>query len=117
MQFFRKERAESLIASRLSLIIMREVEFDGALVTITRVEVGKKFETAKVYVSVIPNEREHEAYKKLKAMQGKLQFILYRDMNIRPMPQIAFELDRGNENSAAVEKALLEEDNNEQAAS
>jgi ribosome-binding factor A len=45
----------------------------------------------------------------LKKKQGKLQFILSRKMNIRPMPRINFELDFGLEKAAAVEKALLDE--------
>ena len=52
----RPERVQSLIQEELSKIVVREIEFpEGALATITSVEVEKKLEWAKVLVSVIPS--------------------------------------------------------------
>src|SRR5690242_18323153 len=107
MRFFRSERVESLIEKQLGLILEREVEFGGALVTITGVEVDKKLDHAKVLVSVIPSENASKAMIQLEHTAGHLQHLLMKKINIKPMPRIVFELDRGPENAANVEKALL----------
>ena len=110
MRFFRSQRVSSLICEELSKILEREMEFPGALVTITEVEVEKKLESARVMVSVIPSERGSDALLALGKEAGHLQHLLNRKMNIKPMPRIIFELDHGIENAAQVEKRLLEEE-------
>ena len=106
---FRSERVSKLIREELAKIIVREVEFDNALVTITAVDVDKKLEHAKVNVSVIPSESGEAALKELTKRAGSLQCLLMKKINIKPMPRIAFALDRGLENAADVEKVLLRE--------
>jgi len=104
----RPDRVASLIERELSLMLVRDLEFPGALVTISDVIVTKKLDNAKVEVSVLPAEREEEVLKTLTAAQRELQFKLVRKLNIKPVPTIRFEIDRGAENAAVVEKKLLE---------
>lgn len=104
---FRSERVSKLIREELAKIIIREVEFSDALVTITAVEVDKKLEHAKVSVSVIPSSSGPAALADLLKRAGALQYLLMKKINIKPMPRIAFELDRGLENAASIEKVLL----------
>ena len=96
-----------MIRSELAKIIVREMEFGNALVTVTDVEVDKKLEHAKVRVSVIPSAAGPGALAALVKAAGHLQHLLMKKMNIKPMPRIAFALDHGLENAADVEKALL----------
>jgi ribosome-binding factor A len=107
MRFFRSQRVEKLIRDELGKIMTRELEFNGALVTITEVSVDKKLGRAKVKVSVIPSEASNVALTELGRVAGYLQYLLMKKINIKPMPRIYFELDRGPENAANVEKALL----------
>jgi ribosome-binding factor A len=113
MKFYRYERVASLIREKLSWILEREVEVPAALITITEVVVEKKLDYAKVRVSVFPSEKASQAMRELGRRVGELQFTLARQLNIRPMPRISFLLDRGPENAAKVEKALLEDNNKE----
>ncbi len=107
MRFFRSERVGKLIRAELSKIIIREVEFPDALVTITGVTVDKKLERAKVSVSAIPSSAGDAALAELQKRTGYLQHLLMKKINIKPMPRISFYIDHGVENAAAVEKALL----------
>lgn len=105
---FRPLRVANLLREELSMMIAREVEFPGALVTITEIEVNKKLEIAHVMVSVIPSAKGPEALKILQGAQGELQYKLVRKLNIKPLPQLHFSIDHGPENAAAVEKALMD---------
>jgi ribosome-binding factor A len=111
MRFFRSQRVESLIQAQLSRILIREVEFpEGSLVTIVSVDVDKKLDRAKVGLSVIPSSAAKSALYTVTTRVGELQFLLAKTINIKPMPRLIFQIDRGPENAAEVEKRLLEED-------
>lgn len=98
----------SLIREELGKIIMRELEFTGSLVTITDVEVNEDLEHAIVNFSVLPSENSERVLEILNNHKKDLQFKLNRKLNLRPMPEIAFKVDLGLKNAAAVEKALLD---------
>lgn len=100
-------RVANLIQEELGKLILREVNFGNALVTITDVVIEHKLETATVKVSVIPEAKEGDALDLLNRSAGQLQYLLLRKINIYPMPRIHFEIDRGVENAAKVEKLLL----------
>lgn len=105
---FRPIRVGDLIQKELSEIIAREFEFDDALLTITSVDVDKKMERALVNISVIPSTKLDEVVKKLEKAQGFLFHLLFKKLNIKPMPHLMFRSDHGFENAARIEKALLE---------
>lgn len=109
MKFFRSQRVESLIQEELAKILIREVEFpEGALVTVTGVDVDKKLERARVRLSVIPASQEKKALDSVTFRTGYLQHLLLKTLNIKPLPHLIFEIDHGNQNAAVVEK-LIEE--------
>lgn len=109
MKTHRPLRVGSVIREELGKILIKELEFPGAIVSITEVEVGKKMDWATVRVSVLPSIQADAALAALERAIGRLQHLLNRKMSIRPMPRLRFELDRGPENSAIVEKMLMED--------
>jgi ribosome-binding factor A len=108
MRFFRSQRVEKLIREELSKILVREFEFPGALVTVTEVQVDKKMDNAKAMISVIPSIAKESALHTLNKDIGRVQHMLLKKINIKPMPRISFALDYGMENAAQVEKKILE---------
>ncbi|PIR89203.1 MAG: hypothetical protein COU07_02325 [Candidatus Harrisonbacteria bacterium CG10_big_fil_rev_8_21_14_0_10_40_38] len=111
MRTFRSERVSSLLRERLGMMIEREVEISGAIITITTVQVSSDLSDATVNVSVFPTDRGPEALKILEKRAGSFQYMLIRDMNIKPLPRITFALDLGNDKAARIEKRLMEENN------
>ena len=105
----RPERLGKLIREELSAIILRELEFAGAVVTLADVVVTDKLDHARVKISVWPSEMSREALKTLQDARRDLQYRLMKKIRIRTLPRIDFEIDHGTENAAAVEKALLNE--------
>jgi ribosome-binding factor A len=109
MRPHRREKIESLIQEELAKILLRDVEFPlGTLVTISYVNVSSDLSEAKIGVSVMPQERTARVIEVLGKLRGFIQTSLTRKMNIMPMPHIVFEIDRGSENAARVEKLLRE---------
>ncbi len=108
---YRSDRVAGLIQAELSKIMLRELEFNGALVTITSVDVDKKLEGAHIKLGILPPTKADAILHYLKTRQGEMQHLLNRKLNIWPMPHIQFVIDQGVENAAKVEKLLLEEDN------
>jgi len=107
MPYQRYQRIESLIKEELNKIILKELEFPGALVTITEVEAQKDLEDADVFISVLPSEKTAEVMGELKKNQRQLQHWLLKKINIKPMPKIIFKIDYGMEKAAEVEKAFI----------
>lgn len=109
MKYHRPERVSDLIIEELNNIILREIEIPDTLITITDAEVLKDLSRAVVKISVYPSEKSALVLKVLEKKRDHFQYLLLRKINIKPMPQIAFRLDKGPEKAAAVEKRLLEE--------
>jgi len=105
----RPERVQKLIREELSKIMLRELEFGGALVTITEVEVDKHLGAAHVMLSILPSGKEPQAISIARKAAGELQHLLLKKINIKPMPRIQFEVDRGPRHAADVERLLLKD--------
>lgn len=108
MSYQRHQRVESLIREELNKILLKEAEFDGALVTVTAVAVQKDLDYANISISVIPVEKNEEVLKLLEANRRRLQHLLYEKIHIKPMPEIRFKSDLGMEKAAEMERAFLE---------
>lgn len=94
MRTFRSQRVEDLIQEYLAELLIREFDFDGALVTIKTVAVDSDLKTASVKLSVIPFEKELATYIMVDSRKKELQRKLLRKLNIRPLPQLKFEIER-----------------------
>jgi len=106
---YRRERVARLIKEELNKIIIRNLEFPDCLMTITEVEVDVGLTQAIINFSVLPSEKSEMALKILEKNRNHLQYLLLKKINIKPMPQIIFKIDRGPEESAKIEKILLDD--------
>ena len=92
MRPYRNLKIASLIQQELNKLIFRNLDLNGALVTITEVEVLEDLKEAKVKVSILPNDKVLEIFNLLENNRRELQFQLIRKMNIRPIPHLKFVL-------------------------
>lgn len=113
MRFHRSERISSLIQRRIGWLIEKEIEIPGVLISVAGVETTEDLSQTKIGVTVYPSEKSKEAMDKLSKRARFLEFKVAREINIKPMPHIVFELDRGSEKAARIEKMLLEDNNKE----
>lgn len=92
MRFHRPQRVASLIREKLSAIFLREAEFNGAMVTIIDVAVDDRLIKATVKIGVYPSIKGPDVLMALFSQRNKLQFLLSRKINIKPMPSLVFQL-------------------------
>jgi len=107
MSGFHKEKLASLIRDEISLLITRELDVDGALVTVTDVELSPAGESALIGVSVIPSSKKAAVLAALESHRRDFQRHLIKRLKMRHVPFIRFCLDEGPSAAAAVEKHFL----------
>ena len=93
MRPYRNLKMGSVIEQELGKLMERDFKIEGALVTITGVDVGEDLLQATVKLGIIPYEKGPEVFDALKKERGRFQHLLLKKMNVRPMPQIRFVVD------------------------
>lgn len=94
MRSFRSLRVANLIQEELSRILVRDFDFEGALVTIKSVRVLSDLSEAEVGLGVIPFEKEPKIFIMITARRKELQGKLLRKINIKPMPTLKFKIEQ-----------------------
>ncbi len=78
-------------------------------VTVTSVDTSADLRSAKVYVSVLGDEREQEeTLRGLERSHGYLQSLIGRQLGLKRTPQLTFVRDESIERGLRIEKLLKE---------
>jgi ribosome-binding factor A len=101
-------RVNELLKRELSLIITREINFEGALVTLNQVDVTPDLKHAHAYVSVLGKEDQSAAMTNLEEHRAILQTALAKAVTLKYTPQLVFHLDDSIERGARVFEILQE---------
>src|SRR5712691_7827062 len=104
----RKLRVNELLKRELSGIIVREIAFEGALVSINHVDVTADLKNAHVFVSVLGLESGESVMTKLASHRATLQAELARHVTMKYTPHLTFYLDDSIERGARVIEILQE---------
>lgn len=105
----RIEKVNELIKEELAKIIERMVEFpEGALVTVTRVEVSEDKLYANAFFSLLSGSgvSEIEILNLLKKNVYIIQQALNKKLRIRPVPKIRFFIDEAEKKRERIEELL-----------
>ena len=111
MAIKRTDRLNSLLREVISEVIQKDVENAeiSVLHTITRVDITRDLRYAKVYVSVIGDDKTRETT--LKALQSAAGFIAVNSSKkvvMRYFPELTFKLDTGVDKQMRIEEKLHE---------
>ena len=100
-------QVNELLKAELGAIVLREVEMpQDALVTLTRADASPNLQQAKIYISVMPEEKGVEVLKVLKREVYEIQQTLNKRLNMRPVPRIEWVLDNMTAEAQEIEKIL-----------
>ena len=101
-------RVNELLKRELSSIITRELNFEGALVTLNQVDVTPNLKHAHAYISILGKEGQSAAMAKLEENRVMLQTALAKAVTLKYTPQLIFHLDDSIERGARVIEILQE---------
>ena len=108
MQGKRLDRVNQLIKEEISTLLQRELK-DPRLgfVTVTEVETAKDLRVAKVFVSVLGDERQWaSSLAALTSARGFVRNWLRQHLDLRVTPDIDFRPDHSMEHAAKIQSLL-----------
>jgi len=104
----RIKRINQLMKEEISKILLREAEFPkDVLVTVTRVETTPDLNESKVFISVVPEEKEKKVIEDLERKIYSLQQKINKKLNMRKIPRIEFLKEEKTKEAGKIE-AILE---------
>ncbi len=107
----RQLRVNEMVKRELSGIIVREINFEGALVSINAVDVAPDLKSAHVFVSVLGSSKKEDVMNKLEENRAVLQSTLSRKVVLKYTPHLIFHLDKSIERGARVIEIMDKIDN------
>jgi ribosome-binding factor A len=104
----RLDRVNQLIKEEISTLLQRELK-DPRLgfITVTEVETSKDLRTAKVFVSVLGDEKQWaSSMAALASARGFVRNWLRQHLDLRVTPEVDFRADRSMEHAARIQSLL-----------
>lgn len=107
---YRPERTAALLKETIAVALMSQVKDPRVgFVTVTAVEVSRDVSVARVKISVLGDEDEKaRALEGVKSASGFLRSLVARELKLRSVPELRFELDTGLEHAARVNEIFAE---------
>lgn len=115
-KFGRSDRVADLIRREVADIIIRgDLDRDIGFVTVTRAEVSRDLQNAKIYISVLGDAevRERE-FEKLLEEKKRIRYLLAQRLNLRHTPIINLYMDDSLDKSIRVQEILKNIDGDEE---
>ena len=109
MANIRIERLNHTYREEISKILQEEIKDEAIkFVTVTSVDVTNDLSFAKVYVTVLNEERQEETLKALNEASGFIRKLLADRINIRHTPELKFLYDDSIEYGNRIEEKIKE---------
>ncbi|MDP4007306.1 MAG: 30S ribosome-binding factor RbfA [bacterium] len=100
-------QVNELLQQELGTILLRELDFpENTLVTLTRVDASPNLQQAKIYISVMPEEKAKEVFQLLQKKVYEIQQLLNKRLNMRPVPRIEWVLETKTAEAQVIEEIL-----------
>jgi len=105
----RIEKIEALIQTILAEMIARDFRTSReTIISVTKVKASGNLQEAKVYISVLPDQKRDQVVHALEREAAFLQKTLNRKLRMRPVPKIIFVADANPAQAQQVETILEE---------
>src|SRR3989338_2136711 len=103
----RTEQVGEVMQREISAIIARDIEPPrDCLITVMRAEVTPDLKHAKIYVSILPENKTGSAMRVLEHNTREVQRLLNSRLTMKFSPRIKWEVDLINVKYAAIDEAL-----------
>ena len=107
-------RVNEVVKRELSGIMTREMNFEGALVSINHVDVTPDLKNAHVFVSILGPQSGESVMKKLETQRAALQAELAKRVVMKFTPHLLFHLDESIARGSRIVEILQQIDSDEE---
>lgn len=102
----RKEKVLNLI-KELSAQFLAKENNRTSLVTVTSANVSNDLKRATIFITVLPENKEHDALDFAKRKRGELRNYLKKNMNLKNIPFLDIMIDKGEKNRQKIDELLF----------
>lgn len=102
----RIKRINELFRQEVSKLLIKDVDFDSAFVTITDVDTSPNLQQSKIRISVFPAEKSELVLDIISKNIFHLQKSLNKKLYMRPVPKMIFEIDKIEAHAQRIEEIL-----------
>jgi ribosome-binding factor A len=103
----RQTKVAALLTELAAKYIQQEANTDP-LITITRSDVSKDYKNATVFFTTIPEDKQSDALFFLKRSAGNLRHYVRKNMRIKQIPHIEFQIDYGERHRQYTDEVFTE---------
>ncbi|OGI85934.1 hypothetical protein A3A01_00840 [Candidatus Nomurabacteria bacterium RIFCSPLOWO2_01_FULL_39_17] len=79
-----------------------------SLITVTRAIVSPDLKRATLFITVLPDDKEHDALEFAKRKRGEFREFLKKNMQIKVIPFVDIAIDLGEKNRQKIDELLRE---------
>lgn len=101
---FRIERINEFLHEEVSKILLKELEFDNCIVTVTNVQTTPNLLKSDILITVMPDTKEKEVLLNIKKNIYEIQQIINKKFRAKKVPKICFKIDEGTKNLYKIDK-------------
>jgi ribosome-binding factor A len=101
----RNEKVANLI-KELSAVFLERENNQTSLITVTSCNVSPDLKRATVFITVLPDEKEHDALDFAKRKRGELRTYIKKNIQIKNIPFVDIQIDRGEKNRQKIDELL-----------
>ncbi len=101
----RYEKVAELIKELAAKYLARENN-RTSLITLTHATCSPDLKKATIYFTVLPTDKEHDALEFVKRKRSDIREELKKNMEVKNIPFIDFEIDKGEKNRQKIDELL-----------
>ncbi len=87
---------------------IKDPRVDGAMISVTAVETTNDLKSAKVFISVLQEEKKEDVVEALQAASGFIRKEVARRINLRNTPELSFKIDNSIEYGMKMSQVIQE---------
>lgn len=101
----RNEKVSNIIKEISAQFLNRENN-RTSLITVTSCKTSPDLKKSTIYITVLPDKKEHDALDFVKRKRAELRDHLKKNMQVKTIPFIDFEIDHGEKNRQKIDELL-----------
>lgn len=101
---YRLEKINELLHKEVSKALLREIDFDSCIVTVTNVKTTPNLLRSDILITVMPDSKEKEVLRVIHQNIYEIQKIINKKLRIKNVPKLCFKIDEGTKNLYKIDK-------------